>query len=96
MHVDFTEPAHGSLEMLRDIATEQLRMVAFHASLAADQGMVSADAGMTHNSKRAIAHLRMVGDVLKMMHEHRQRDIARLAERDGAAVTLGLEQRGTA
>lgn len=87
-------PPYGSLEMLRETAVEQLNLASFHAGAAADQGAVCADAGMVYNAKRAIAHLRMAGDVLTMMHEHRQREILRRVEREGAAVVLGMERQG--
>lgn len=85
------DAAHGSIEMLRETVIEQLHLTAWRASLAVDQGSVTADAGMVYNTKRAVAHLRMATDVLKLMHEYRQREAARRAEQEGAAVTLGLE-----
>lgn len=87
-------PGYGTLERLRDEAVEQLHLCAFHSSLAVDQGLVAADAGLVYNTRRAVAHLRMATDVLRLMHEHRQRDRARHAAREGAAVVLGLDEPG--
>lgn len=90
------QPAYGSLEMLRGAAIEQLRLVAFHAQHGAEQGDHNADAGMAYNAKRAIAHLRAAGDVLKLIHEHKQRELLRRVECDGAAATLDKMQGGRA
>lgn len=61
--------ATGSIAELREIAVEQLDLVAFHACLSAEQGLVNADAGMSYNCRRATAHLRLAIDALQMLHK---------------------------
>ncbi|GJD95215.1 hypothetical protein [Methylobacterium iners] len=73
MNAPLDHAAFGTLEKLRETAREQLHLCAFHCSLAVDHGEVRADAGMTYNTRRAVAHMRFAIDALKMMAEHQDR-----------------------
>lgn len=86
----------GSLEELREIATEQLDLVSFHARLAAEQGTVSADAGMAYNCRRAVAHIRMAVDVLRMLRERQEAEAEAAQARRPDSLLLGTERRGEA
>jgi hypothetical protein len=81
-----SDAPHGSIEMLRDTLHEHLHLVGVHAFLALEQGQIGAKPGRNYNYRQAVAHIRLVGDLLKMEHEHEAREAERKAARTGRSA----------